>query len=145
LTVSDIDPEVVSLAESLDDERNLAARDGRQLLVLLVAPQCTTCSAFEKSLKSAAVQHGLRNVWLVRVDAPQFEAELDHLRIPSDQAPALVRLNAANAPLDVLYYADWKDSSQENIAPLLQEFLSGKLQPRKKPWRRLEQDGETPI
>lgn len=145
LTVSDLDPEVVSLAESLDEERNLAAREGRQLVVLLVAPQCTACVTLEKTLKTPAVQHGLRNVWLVRLDAPQFESELEHLRIPSDQTPALVRLNAANAPLDVLYHADWKDSSQENIAPLLQDFLTGKLQQRKKPWRRLEQDGETPI
>jgi hypothetical protein len=145
LKVSDIDPEVVSLAESLDEERNLAARDGRQLLLLLVTGQCTACSAFEKTLKSAPVQRELNKIWLVRLDARQFESELDQLRIPSDQTPALVRLNAQNAPLDVLLHAEWKDGSQENIALLLQDFLKGKLQPRKQPWRRMTQDGETPI
>jgi hypothetical protein len=145
LKVSDIDPEVVSLAESLDEERRLAARDGRQLLVLLVAPQCAACSALEKTLKSAPIQRRLSKVWLARVDARQFDSELEELRIPSDQTPALIRLNPQNAPLDVLLHAEWKDSSQENIALLLQEFMDGKLQQRKQPWRRMTQDGETPI
>lgn len=145
LMVSDVDPEVVSLTETLDQERNLAAREGRELVVLLVAPQCTACTTLEKTLKSEPIQKGLGKIWLVRVDVRQFESELEQLRIPSDQSPALVRLNPANAALDVLLYEEWKDSPQKNIALLLQDFLSGKPQTRKRPWRRMEQDGETPI
>jgi hypothetical protein len=145
LKVSDIDPEVVSLADALDEERGLAARDGRELLVLLVTSPCAACASFEKALKSAPVQRGLSNVWLVRVDARQFESELDQLRIPSDQTPALIRVNPQNAPLDVLLQAEWKDGSQEDIALLLQDFVNGKRQQRKQRWRRLAQDGETPI
>jgi hypothetical protein len=79
------------------------------------------------------------------VDARQFESELDQLRIPSDQTPALIRVNPQNAPLDVLLQAEWKDGSQEDIALLLQDFVNGKRQQRKQRWRRLAQDGETPI
>jgi hypothetical protein len=145
LTVSDVDPEVQSLAAALDEERALASRDGRTLLVLLVSSPCASCVGFEKLLKTAPVQRAMAKIWLVRLDAQQFESELEHLRIPSDQTPALARLNAGNAPLDVLFHAEWKDSSQENIALLLQEFLAGKLQKRKQPWHRMQQDEETPI
>jgi hypothetical protein len=145
IAVSDIDPEVLSLTEALDHERAAASKARRELLVLLVNSECDSCAQLEKLLLSEPIQRVLSGCWLVRLDVRQFDTELQNLGIPVDQTPAFVLLSPQNAPVDYIQRGEWETPSDENIAPILHDFLTGKLLQRRYPWGGMRRDGQTPI
>lgn len=145
LLFSDVDPEVVSLADALDQERLLAQKAARQPVLLLSSPSCTACDVLQQALQNPDIADTVGKLWIIRLDVRQFETELEQLGIPARTSPALVRLNHNSVPVDYLDRREWDSGSQQNIAPLVNDFLCGKLRQRKHPWRGLPRDDETPI
>ncbi|HTM46253.1 MAG TPA: DUF4190 domain-containing protein [Polyangiaceae bacterium] len=143
--VSDIDPEVASLTDALDRERAAAENARKQLLVLLVDSECATCTTLEKLLLSEPLQRVLSNCWVVRLDVRQFDTELQALGIPIEEVPAFVLLSPENTPLDYIHRGEWEPRPDGNIAPILHDFLRGKLAQRRYPWGGMPRDEQTPL
>jgi hypothetical protein len=145
VVIATIDPEVESLFDALDQQRALARAERRDLLVWLVASECSSCASIESAFADTKLQRVLQNTRVVRLDVRQFEAELRQLRIPTRQFPAFVRLSLDNNPLDYIDGKVWGDDTAPRIAPVLEDFLKGRLVKRRHTWRSDEQDEETAI
>jgi hypothetical protein len=141
----EIGPGVASLGSELGRQRAIAVRDGQALLVWLTVPDCPPCNGVAAALGDAHLLKELGRARLVRVDATVFSAELAELGLPLDVFPGFALLGANNRPVDYLNGGEWDEDLPSRIAPVLGQFIRGRLRHRRRPWRGETRDDETPI
>lgn len=145
IVLVDVGPTVRSLSDELHRQERAAEEQGRRTLLWLVAPDCAPCSGVASSLEDARMQRALASVRLVRVDATEFAAELAPLGIPTGFAPGFALLGLQGQAVDYIHGGEWDGDVPENVAPVLESFISGTLVRRRHPWRGGPRTDETPI
>jgi hypothetical protein len=145
VAVVDVDPDVSSLFDALDQQSTIAETRSEQLILWLVVPDCVPCDGFWDALRDERMQEALRGTRIVRLNVLQFDSELRQLRIPSRRIPGFALLDERHFPKDYIHGGEWDDDIAENIAPILGDFVRGKLEKRRNPWRGAARDEETPI
>jgi hypothetical protein len=141
----EIGPEVASLPAELTRQRAMALEQGQALLVWLTVPDCPPCNGVAAALGDERLRSALGRTRLVRVDATVFAAELAELGLPLDVFPGFALLGTNNRPVDYLNGGEWDEDLPSRIAPVLGQFLRGRLHRRRRPWRGEARDDETPI
>ena len=141
----EIGPQVASLGSELGRQRAMAAQEGQALLVWLTVPDCPPCNGVAAALDDARLRSALGRARLVRVDATVFAAELAELGLPLDVFPGFALLGTNNRPVDYLNGGEWDEDLPSRIAPVLGQFIRGRLRQRRRPWRGETRDDETPI
>ena len=145
VTLVDIGPAVRSLEAELDSQRDSAKAKGEQVVVWLVWPNCEPCNGVAASLPDARMQKALGSIRLVRIDVTEFSRDLKRLGIPTTPVPGFALLGARNRPVDFVHGGEWDADIAVNIAPVLEQFVRGKYDKRRHPWRGGQRDDETPI
>ena len=145
IVLVEIGPEVASLGSELGRQRAMAAQEGQALLVWLTVPDCPPCNGVAAALGDARLGTALGRARLVRVDAKVFAPELAELGLPLDVFPGFALLGTNNRPVDYLNGGEWDEDLPSRIAPVLGQFIRGRLRQRRRPWRGETRDDETPI
>jgi hypothetical protein len=143
--LTDLGTDVPSLARGLDEQRQLAARERRDLLLWTNAHDCAPCDGVAAALLDERLQNVLAHTLLVRVDVADFAAELDHFGVPVETIPGFARLGADNRPVDFVHGGEWDADLAINIAPVLRSFVRGDYVRRRHPWHPTDQPPPTPI
>jgi hypothetical protein len=141
----DVGPDVHSLSDELDKQREIAGRDGKRLMLWVVQANCQPCNGVSAALPESGMQSALSHVRLVRVDPQDFGLELRQFNIPTDKIPGFALLGPDNHPLDYINGGEWDEDVAANIAPVLRNFVRGTYKARRDPWRGGARDDETPL
>jgi hypothetical protein len=135
ITLVELGPAVRSLNDELNRQRRLAASAHQTLLVWLVVADCEPCRAIADGLEDPLMQKALTSVRLVKIDAREFSADLEYLRLPTDKVPGFALLGADNRAVDYVHGGEWDEDVPRNIAPVLGRFVKGRYATRRDPWR----------
>lgn len=141
----DMDRDVPSLSRELEAQRKTAAHDGKKVLLWVVVDDCQPCNGVAASLPDAKMQTALDQVRLVRVNARDFGQELTFLGIPVAKVPGFAILGDSNRPVDYVNGGEWDEDIPRNIAPVLGNFVRGRYDKRRDPWRGVQRDDETTL
>lgn len=141
----DVDADVPSLKGELESQRKEAARDGKKVLLWVVVDDCLPCNGVAASLPDAKMQTALEQVRVVRVNAREFGQELTFLGIPVAKVPGFAILGDANRPVDYVNGGEWDEDIPRNIAPVLGNFVRGRYDKRREPWRGVTREDETSL
>jgi hypothetical protein len=132
--VIDLDPDDGPLRAQLSDVVADAADAKNVVVVQTTAKWCSPCRKFESSLSDPRVQASLKNVTLVRLDIDDWESsELKDLRMNVGSVPWFFKIDDKLKPLDAISSGEWDDDIPENIAPVMRDFMAGKLKKRRYP------------
>jgi len=132
------------LATELSEQRAQASAAGEIPVLWLVMPNCKPCDGVAAALTEPQSQKALAKVRLIRVDAGEFQVELEQLGIPTEKIPGFVLLDGANHPRDFIHGGEWDADIAPNIAPVLGKFVHGSYRNRRFPWHGAVRDDETP-
>lgn len=135
ITVIDIAPGILSLADELQAQRTAAAAHDQRLLVETVRSSCPPCDGVAQALGDPRMQKALAGVRLVRIDRDLFQEELQELKIPSDKVPSFFLLDSDLRVLDAIAGDEWDDDHPANIARVLGPFVRGTYTKRRTPWK----------
>ena len=135
------DPVVLDLAPSggplkaqIAHEHELAG--ARTFIVQTTASWCPPCIGLKKYMGDPLMKDALRNVRLARIDIDSFsKEEIEGCELSASAVPWLVKLDAANHPVDAITSNEWGDDVPANMAPVLGAFVKGTFANRKKPWK----------
>jgi hypothetical protein len=141
----DVGNGVRSLSAELDNQRTIATKDQKKLVLWVVMDDCQPCNGVSASLSDPKLQSALTGVRLVRVNVRDFVADLRYLGIPSDKFPGFVLLGPTNRPTDYVNGGEWDEDVPRNIAPVLGNFVKGSYTKRREPWRGIKRDDETTL
>lgn len=141
----DMDADVPSLSRELEAQRKTAAKDGKKVVLWVVVDDCQPCNGVAASLPDAKMQTALEQVRLVRVNAREFGQDLTFLGIPVAKVPGFALLGDANRPVDYVNGGEWDEDIPRNIAPVLGNFVRGRYDKRRDPWRGARRDDETTL
>jgi hypothetical protein len=141
----DVGNGVRSLNAELDNQRTIAQKDQKKLVLWVVMDDCQPCNGVAASLSDPKLQSALSGVRLVRVNVRDFAADLRYLGIPSDKFPGFVLLGPTNRPVDYVNGGEWDEDVPRNIAPVLGNFVKGSYTKRREPWRGIKRDDETTL
>jgi hypothetical protein len=134
LEVIDLDPDDGPLRTQLSDVVADAADAKNVVLVQTTAKWCKPCRGFEASLNDPRVQASLKNVTLVRLDIDEWEkTELKDLKMDVGSVPWFFKIDDKLKTLDAISSGEWDDDVPENIAPVMRDFMAGKLKKRRYP------------
>jgi hypothetical protein len=118
----------------------IARRAGETVLVQTTATDCQPCGEVATASADAKVQSVLSHVRVLQIDVSEFAEELKGLRMNEPTAPWFYLIDARGQPSDAISADEWDDNDAENIAPVLDAFVHGKLHARRASWR-----GETSL
>jgi hypothetical protein len=93
------------------------------------------CGEIARAMREPDLQTTLASVRLVRVDVDELAAEIAPLGMKERTLPWFYLVDAKGAPRDAISADEWDDNEAEEIAPVLESFLEGKLRARRKAWR----------
>ena len=124
-----------ALRAQLANQAALAQRAGEAVLVETSMAACDPCAEIEDAVQHPEVQGALSKVRMLRVDVGEFRSELAGLRMNEPTVPWFYLLDARGQPRDAISADEWDDNVAENIAPVLEAFVHGKLEPRRTSWR----------
>ncbi len=141
----DLGPEVQSLDDELDRQRDRAKQEDRKLLLWVSRDDCHPCNGVAAALRDDRLQQSLSDTLIVRVDVRDYQADLDRLGIPTQFVPGFALLDTDNRPVDYLHGGEWDDDLPQNIAPILDRFVRGTYAKRRYPWHTLPDANATPI
>ncbi len=145
INLVDIGTGVRSLSAELDNQKKLAQKDGKKLLLWVVVDGCQPCNGVAASLSDQKMQTALGSVRLARVNTRDFLADLQYLGIPVEKVPGFVLLGPTNRPVDYVNGGEWDEDVPRNIAPVLGNFVRGSYSKRRDPWRGAHRDDETTL
>lgn len=140
---TDLGTDIQTLRRALSDQRALAARDRRRLLLWVSSPDCSPCDGVAAAMLDRRMQSAMSEVLVVRVDVVEHGAELRRLGVPTESIPGFALLDASNRPVDYLHGGEWDADVAANIAPVLGSFVRGGYVQRRHPWH--SGDGAEPI
>jgi hypothetical protein len=123
------------LRTQLADEVKSAKAAGETVLVETTARSCAACGEIARAMRDPALQTVLANVRLVRLDVDELRAEIAAMAMKETALPWFYLVDAHGDPRDGISADEWDDNDAEEIAPVLDEFLHGKLRARRKGWR----------
>lgn len=141
----DLDGDIPSFGRELEAQRKGAAKDGKKVVLWVVVDDCLPCNGVAASLPDAKMQVALEQVRLVRVNARDFGQELTFLGIPVAKVPGFALLGEANRPVDYVNGGEWDEDIARNIAPVLGNFVRGRYDKRRDPWRGSRREDETAL
>ncbi|HEY1695745.1 MAG TPA: DUF4190 domain-containing protein [Polyangiaceae bacterium] len=133
--VVDLHPSPAGFRTQLAAEVASSRAAGETVLVETTARACTACGEIARAMRDPALQTVLAKVRLVRVDAIEFSHELPSTGMNEAALPWFYVLDARGETRDAISADEWDDNDAEEIAPVLELFLEGKLTARKRPWR----------
>jgi hypothetical protein len=133
--VVELHASAVPLRTQIEDEEKAAKTAGETVLVQTTARACVACTEVARAMRDPALQKVLADVRLVRVDASELASELRSVGMSEPSLPWFYVLDARGATRDGVSADEWDDNDAEEIAPVLDAFLRGKLRSRKRPWR----------
>jgi len=145
VVLTDLGPGSAGLVAGLTEQRRLAEREGRTLLLWVNGADCPPCDGVAAALLDERLQSALADTLLVRVDVADFAVELAHLGIPTASVPGFARLDTNQRPVDYLHGGEWDEDLANNIAPVLRSFVRGDHMQRRHPWRPAGSPAPTPI
>jgi thiol-disulfide isomerase/thioredoxin len=132
--VIDLDPDDGPLRTQLSDVMADAADAKSPVLVQTTAKWCAPCQKFEKSLSDVRVQSALKGVTIVRVDVDDWEKrELKDLDMDMGSVPWFFKIDAKLKRIDAISSGEWDDDVPENIAPVMRDYMAGRLTKRRYP------------
>jgi hypothetical protein len=133
--VVDLHTSTTPLHAQLADEVKSAKAAGETVLVETTAASCTACVEVARSMREVPLQTVLASVRLVRLDVREVGSELPALGMKEPALPWFYMLDAHGDVRDGISADEWDDNDAENVAPVLDAFLHGKLRSRRRPWR----------
>jgi hypothetical protein len=133
--VVDLHPGAVPLRQQLVDEAKAAKTAGETVLVETVAPSCAACVEIARAMRDPPIQAVLGTVRLVHVDLGDFGTEAAAMHLNERALPWFYLLDARGGPRDGLSADEWDDNDATEIAPVLDDFLHGRLRSRRRAWR----------
>ncbi len=122
------------LKDQLTGEVTAAKTAGERVLVYEYAKGAIACVEFDRTLPDYEMQNALRNVRLVRVDVAEFTpSELAALGMAKPAYPWFYKLDTkmvAGGKVDLVVVDsisgdEWTDNYSFNIAPVIEQFMSG--------------------
>lgn len=132
LDVVDVDDEA-PLDEQLVRLAKAAAGSGHTLVLQTYVRPSRECAEIAAALPDKRMQRALADVTLVRVDVDAFEDELSSMHVDTRTVPWFYRLDTRAKPVDAVSADEWDDNVPENMAPVLGQFVRGKLGDRRVP------------
>jgi hypothetical protein len=129
-----------SLRAQLADEVKAAKLAGETVLVETIAASCTACDEIARAMRDPPLQSTLEKARVVRVDIDEFGLEGDALRLNEPELPWFYLVDSHGNPRDAISADEWDDNTAEDIAPVLDAFVHGRLPSRHRSWR-----GGTPL
>jgi hypothetical protein len=133
--VVDLHPAPTPLRQQLADEVKAAKSAGETVLVEAVGSPCAACVEVARAIRDASMQSVLATVRLVHVDIGEFGTHATALGMAERSLPWFYLLDATGDLRDGISADEWDDNDATEIAPVLDEFLHGKLRSRKRAWR----------
>jgi len=133
--VVDLHSSTTSLRSQLADEVKSAKTAGETVLVETTAASCAACLEIARSMRDPALQGVLASVRLVRLDVREVGSELPALGMKEPALPWFYMLAVRGDVRDGISADEWDDNDAENVAPVLDAFVHGKLRSRRRPWR----------
>ena len=130
--VIDLSPATGSLRQQLLDEQKAAKAAGETVLVETVGSSCIACVEIARAMRDAPLQAVLAPVRLVHVDVGDFGPEAAALRMNERALPWFYLLDARGDPRDGVSADEWDDNDAAVIAPVLDDFLHGRLRHRRR-------------
>jgi hypothetical protein len=123
------------LRTQLADEVKSAKAAGETVLVETTSRTCAACSEIARAMRDPALQTALANVRLVRLDVDELRTEIAPMGMRETALPWFYLVDSHGDPRDAISADEWDDNDAEEIAPVLEDFLHGKLRARRKGWR----------
>jgi len=133
--VVDLHASTAPLRSQLADEVKSARTAGETVLVETTAASCAACTEIARSMRDPPLQAVLGSVRLVRLDVREVGSELPALGMKEPALPWFYMLDVHGDVRDAISADEWDDNDAENVAPVLDAFLHGKLRSRRRPWR----------
>jgi hypothetical protein len=133
--VVDLHTSTAPLRSQLADEVKSAKTAGETVLVETTASACAACTEIARSMREPALQVVLGSVRLVRLDVREVGSELPALGMKEPALPWFYMIDAHGDVRDGISADEWDDNDAENVAPVLDAYLHGKLRSRRRPWR----------
>ena len=133
--VVDVHPATPTLRQQLADEVKSAKAAGETVLVETITTSCPACVEVARATRDAPMQATLAHVRLVHVDVGEFGAEAVKMGMKEPALPWFYLLDARGDLRDGVSADEWDDNDATEIAPVLDDFLHGKLLSRKRAWR----------
>jgi hypothetical protein len=85
-------------------------------------------------LNDVRVQDALKGVTIVRVDIDDWErSELKDLDMDMSSVPWFFKVDGKLKRIDAISSGEWDDDVPENIAPVMRDYMAGKLTKRRYP------------
>ena len=123
------------LRTQLADEAKSAKAAGERVLVETTARACVACGEIARAMREPDLQTTLASVRLVRIDVDELAGEIAGVGMKEAALPWFYLLDARGAARDAISADEWDDNEAEEIAPVLEAFLDGKLRARRRTWR----------
>jgi hypothetical protein len=133
--VVDLHASTAPLRSQLADEVTSAKTAGETVLVETTAAACAACTEIARAMREPALQAVLGSVRLVRLDVREVGGALPALGMKEPALPWFYVIDAHGDVRDGISADEWDDNDAENVAPVLDAFLHGKLRARRRPWR----------
>ncbi|MGD0529722.1 MAG: DUF4190 domain-containing protein [Polyangiaceae bacterium] len=133
--VVDLHSSTSPLRSQLADEVKAAKTAGETVLVETTAAACAACTEIARAMRDAPLQTALASVRLVRLDVREVGSELPALGMKEPALPWFYVIDARGDVRDGISADEWDDNDAEDVAPVLDAFLHGKLRSRRRPWR----------
>lgn len=133
--VVDLHASTAPLRSQLADEVKSGKTAGETVLVETTAAACAACTEIARAMRDPALQAVLGSVRLVRLDVREVGSELPALGMKEPALPWFYVIDAHGDVRDGISADEWDDNDAENVAPVLDAFLHGKLRSRRRPWR----------
>lgn len=125
-----------TLRAQLADEARSAKTASETVLVETTAATCPACVEIARAMPEPELQSALAHVRVVHVNVDEFGVEAGSLRLTTPDLPWFYLVDTHGEPRDGISADEWEDNEAEDIAPVLEQFVGGKLTPRKVPWRK---------
>lgn len=123
-----------SLRVQLADEARAAKTAGESLLVETIAPACSACVEIAREMPEPELQTALAGVRVVHVDIDEFGPEANAMHLDTPSLPWFYVVDTRGAVRDGISADEWGDNAADEIAPVLDAFLHGRLRARRAPF-----------
>lgn len=133
--VVELHASTVPLQSQIADEVKSAKAAGEVVLVQTTARACGACGEVALAMRDPPLQMALANVRLVHVDAGELRSELASMGMSESSLPWFYLVDSRGETRDAISADEWDDNEAEEIAPVLDAFLHGRLAARRRAWR----------
>lgn len=131
ITLVDLPATIPSLATELQVQDHKATSAHEKLLIYTVTDSCRPCLSVGAVLGDPKMQSALANVRLVRVNAREMRMDLEDLGMQTRKNPGFYLLGPDMRARDGITGGEWDEDTADNIAPILEAFVNGRLTSRR--------------